>query len=130
LHRHVVRRVERDQIDQISAAPIAGGISPKDQLRCDLAHAFELCQARQHIAIEREVGGFRCQQGGREIGKGSGRDDQHVGAQPRKAGRHAPFDALHQHGAGQQRPAADGHGRHQQQRARLPSSEVLQRQAA
>ena len=130
LYRHVACRVECDQVDEIAPASISGGIGAEDQLGRDLAHPFELGETRKHIAVKRELGWLRCKQGRRDIGQRAGRNDQHVGAQPRKSNRHARFDASHQHCAGQKRPAANGHGRDQQQGARLASSEILQRQAA
>src|SRR5262249_60203716 len=46
LDRHVASGVECDQVDQIAAAPITGSVGAEDQLRRNLAHTFELGEAR------------------------------------------------------------------------------------
>ena len=113
---------------EIVMAADARMLDPHDLLGGDAAQARQP-RLGERIGIEHQLGRLDDQQRGGDVGERPLGHHHHVGAEAGEAHRHAAVDALHQHGAGEDDAAAQGHRRDQQEAARLAAPEVLKGEA-
>jgi hypothetical protein len=128
LDGEVLRRLEADEVGRLMMAADARMLDPHDLLRGNAAQAGKPCLG-QRVGIEHQLRRLDDQQRRGDVGKRPLGHHHHVGAQAGEAHRHAAVDALHQHGAGEDDAAAQGHRRDQQEAARLAAPEVLEGEA-